>query len=105
MQDVGRDDEQIPGLKMEQLIVDDIVHMAAREEKHFVKFMVVRRDLVIVRVEGMLDFEITLGHVVLVQPVGLFFVPFSHSSFLLWFCIYCPIFCTLLYASMIYPIQ
>ena len=78
MQDVRRDDEQVPRLKVEHLIVHNIVHMAAHEEKHFVKLMVVRLDLVIIRVEGMLDFEIAFGHIVLIEPIGLLFILFSH---------------------------
>ena len=66
-------------MQMELLIVDDVVHVTAREKVHLVELVIVRFDVVIVGIHRVFDFKIALGHVVLVHPGLTFPVGFCHG--------------------------
>jgi len=68
MKNVRRDNQQVAPPQMEALIGDNVIHIAAHKKQQFVEFVVMRLDLVIGRVNGVLDLEVLFHHVVLVQP-------------------------------------
>ena len=69
MDQVGRHEDHITRLERVAGIAHHIVRIAGNEKIQLIKFMVVRRDLVVGLVYGVLGLEITLDHKMLVQPV------------------------------------
>ena len=65
VQHVGRDDEQVTRMQLKLLIVDNVVHVTAREKVHLVELVIVWFDVVIVVIHRVFDLEIALGHVCL----------------------------------------
>ena len=78
VQHVGRDDEQVTRMQLKLLIVDNVVHVTAREKVHLVELVIVWFDVVIVVIHRVFDLEIALGHVVLEQPGLAFPIGFCH---------------------------
>lgn len=69
MDDVGRNEQHVARIERVARVSDDIIRVAGNEKIEFIKFMIVRRDLVVVLMHRMLSLEIALLHEVLVQPV------------------------------------